>query len=42
MATGDGHSIPMLLGHRAVMRERNLYDTERDPSFLKLRKADNS
>jgi hypothetical protein len=28
-------AIPMLLGHRALMRQRNLYDTERDPSLLK-------
>lgn len=34
-------AIPMLLGHRAVMRERNLYDAERDPSLLELRKAGN-
>lgn len=34
-------AIPMLLGHRAIMRERNLYDTERDPSVLKLRTAGN-
>src|SRR5262245_50386326 len=34
-------AIPILLGYRAGMRERNLYDTERDPSLLKLRKVGN-
>jgi hypothetical protein len=28
-------AIPTVLGHRAAMRERNLYDTERNPSVLK-------
>jgi Animal haem peroxidase len=31
-------SIPTLLGHRAVMRERNLHDTEREPSLLQPKK----
>jgi hypothetical protein len=28
-------AMPTILGHRVNMRERNLYDTERDPSQLK-------
>jgi Animal haem peroxidase len=28
-------AMPTILGHRVNMRERNLYDTERDPSLLK-------
>jgi len=28
-------AIPTLVGHRAKLREHNLFDTERDPSGLK-------
>jgi hypothetical protein len=28
-------ALPTVLGYRTVMRQRNLYDTERDPSLLK-------
>jgi hypothetical protein len=34
-------AIPMLLGYRAVMRARNLYDTEREPSLLKPQQSCN-
>jgi hypothetical protein len=28
-------AVPMMLGYRVLMRQRNLYDTERDPTLLK-------
>jgi hypothetical protein len=35
-------AIPMLLGNRAIMRQRNLYDTEREPSLLKPERSNNA
>ena len=34
-------AIPMMLGYRAIMRELNLYNTEREPSLLKPQKTSN-